>query len=91
MLWTLEQLEAMILPGLRQLSGELQERIIEIAKTNDEPAMVYDLAEAMLRNCGYDPTEAVSIARSASWLAVARRDKQEERNFERIVQNLMLL
>jgi len=89
-IWSLDELEKMILPGLGRLGGELRKKIIKIAEINDEPAMVYDLAEAMLRNCGYDPTEAVSIARSVSWLTVARRDKQEERGFERILQNLML-
>lgn len=89
MLWSLEELEEMILPGLRRLSGELQKKIIKIAKTN-QPVIAYDLAEATLRNHGYSPTEAVSIARSASWLAVAHRDKREESGFERIVAKLAL-
>lgn len=83
MIWSLEELEEMILPGLGRLGDELQQKVIEIAKTN-QPAIACDLVEATLCNCGYAPNETVAIARSASWLSVVYRDRRKE-EFEQII------
>ena len=86
-IWDLKELEEKVLPGLRRLDGKLQQKIIKIAETN-EPIATYDLVEATLRNHGFSSAEMISIARSASWLSLVRRDKQEERGFERIIAKL---
>jgi len=76
MIWSLEELKKMALPGLQRLDGELRKKVIGIAE-KQEPIVAYDLIEATLKNCGWAPKEAVQIARSVSWLAVARRQNEE--------------
>ena len=83
----LSELEARALPGLQKLSGNLQKEVIEIA-AKKSPTKTKDLVEAILRNSGFAPNEAEDIAKCVRWLAVAKRDKEEEHGFEQIVAKL---
>ena len=85
MIWSRDELENLVKSGLSAVEGDLQRRVIEIAET-EQPEVAFGLVEETLHNRGFDPREGVAIARSASWLALARREKREW--FDHIVAKL---
>lgn len=84
---SLDELEARALPGLQRLGGILQKKIIEIA-AKESPTKTKDLTEAILLNHGFTSNEAEDIAKRVRWLAIAKRDKEKEQGFERIIAKL---
>lgn len=84
-IWTKRNLEEKVLPGLSTIEGSLRKEIIEIAETK-QPVIVFDLVEATLNTRGFALQESKLVARSASWLAVAKRENQEW--FDHIVARL---
>ena len=75
-IWTRQDLEKRIRPGLMATGSNLRKEIIKIAETK-QPEMAFDLVKAKLLSRGFASKESKIIARSASWLAVAKRENEE--------------